>query len=453
MGSQVDLTSNVDVTVALLNDPWAWKVRVVEQIDVDSPESARRRRSIQCAALRPVIADAAGLAPVDGGKGPDEALVVVPIAPIPKGPLLEFDLQGPGGSQAFLVQRADIATREAAFVARAAREVGCAVPASVLPMVEAALGFTGAHWSHYRPDLREYLADGLGAAFDAAAAAECVTLARRAAEILEPFTEAPAPLDSPIENAALVVPNLVAAGTLSLEHVLATLAEYVEWVGALGTLAASRREPAADARILLESLVDYGHHYDLMAIVAVPLDEPFLIKVADRRPLALSPFVNEGEQSLVIADARSNHVALRVTDPNFRLARVRARSSAGDDDAYGTFTSRESPQVHAFYAFEGDRDYRIVLSFRVALLRRLQLVPYTLTLVLLAAAWAVVVLRPPPSDLALIVGPATFAASVLLSREPSALGSRLRVVTTVTVTVATALLALAAGFALWAHRP
>ena len=314
MGHQVDLTSNVDVTVALLNDPWAWKVRVVEQIDVDSPESARRRRSLQCAALRPVIAHAASLKPVTGAKGPDEALVVVPIAPIPKGPLLEFDLEGPGGSQAFLVQRADIATRETAFIARAARGVGHAVPASVLQMVEAALGFAGAHWSRYRPDLRQYLADGLEAAFDAAAADTCVTLARRAAGILEPFTETPAPLDSPVENPALVVPHLVAEGTQSSERVVAMLAEYVEWVGALSELATSGSEQAPDARVLVESLVDYGHHYDLMAIVAVPLDEPFLIRVADRRPLVLSPFVNEGEQSLVIADARSNHVTVRVTD-------------------------------------------------------------------------------------------------------------------------------------------
>ena len=94
-----------------------------------------------------------------------------------------------------------------------------------------------------------------------------------------------------------------------------------------------------------------------------------------------------------------------------------------------------------------------MLSFRVALLRRLQLVHYALTAVLVATAGAVVALRPPPSDLALIVGPATFAASVLLSREPSALGSRLRVVTTVAVTGATVLLALAAGFALWSHLP
>lgn len=452
MGGRADLTSNIDVTVALIADPWAWKVRVVEQIDVDSPASARRRRSLQCATLRPVIAAAAALASAKDADEPDEALVVVPIAPIPKGPLLEFDVEGPGGSPAFLVQRADIASREASFLGACARDVGRPLSPRVLAIVEATLGFTESHWARYRPDLVAYLDSGLEAAFERDLADACVARSVQAAQVLAPYADVPDPLDSAVENPALVVPGLVASGTLAVPEVVPALTEYVGWLTDVRSIAESESPRAYHAATLLEALVDYGRYYDLMAIVAVPLDEPFLIKIADRRPLDLS-IRNEGTQSVVIADARSNHVALRVVDPNFRLTDVRAQSAAGTGTAYGTFTSRESAQVHAFYAFEPDRAYRITLRFRVALLVRLQVVPYALTVLLVAAAVAVYSLRPVPSDLALIVGPVLFTATLLLSREPSALGSRLRRLTTAALGAAMVLVGVASAIALWDHKP
>lgn len=448
MTNRLDLSSNLDVTCALVADPWAWKVRVVEQIDVDSPESTFRRRSLQCAALRPVIADAAGL-PVDKGEGAAaRALMVVPIAPIPKGPLLDLDIEGPGGTPAFLVQRADIASREALFIVSASTRLGVDVPPAVAALIEAALGFTEAQWARFRPDIETYLKRGLEASYDDSVADACLELAEEAARILDPFTEVPSPLDSAVENPALVVPTLVAEHAVPMSEVVITLTEYVEWLATLEGMSKLGGASAEQAETVLEALVDYGSYYDLMAIVDAPLDEPFLIKVSDRRPLHLSP-INSGEQSVVISDARSNHVVLRVTDPNARLSHVRARSVAKDGDAYGTFTSRESPQVHSSYAFEEDRDYRMVLTFRVAMLRRLQAVPYALAMLLVVIAAGVVGLRPAPRDLALAVAPATFAASVLLAREPSALGSRLRIITTTLVIVATAVLIFVASLDVW----
>jgi hypothetical protein len=63
---------------------------------------------------------------------------------------------------------------------------------------------------------------------------------------------------------------------------------------------------------------------------------------------------------------------------------------------------------------------------------------------------AFLVVREDPADreLALLVGPAALASSILLAREPSALGSRLRVVSTYLLAAAIALL-VAVGASLY----
>lgn len=182
-----------------------------------------------------------------------------------------------------------------------------------------------------------------------------------------------------------------------------------------------------------------------MAAVRVPLDEPFLVKISDHRPLRLAGVRNEGAQSVVVNDARSNHLTLRVMDPNAQLSEVMAWTPARTDLAAGTFEARSTSEVHSVYAFEPDRDYRIALTFRVTALGRLQAVPYTLSLLLFLLSLGMVVFEPSRRDLGYLAGPATFAASILLIREPSALGSHLgRVSTVVVASTTTALLAVAA---------
>jgi hypothetical protein len=420
----LDLTGNKDVTVALLADPSAWRVRVVEQIDVDSPVSVLRRRSLQCAPLRPVLRELL--------RGPDrEALLVLPYALVPKGPLLDFDVTGPGGSAAFLVQRVDIATREIALLDAMATAAGLPLPPAARVVVEAALGYTEVQWREFRPEIVEYLAEGTGRDVSSPDLHEWSAISREVGTLLAPFSDLPEPLDSAVENPALVVPSLVAGG-------YDAVGEALDAYRALVRQAALR--PDETTGPFLRTLVRYGTHYDLMAVTRVPLDEPFLVKIADRRPVRLSPVLNDGEQSVALRDARSNHIALRVTDPNARLSKVEATTPDREDLAYGAFTARSTAQVYAFYAFEPDRDEHIALRFRVSTLRRLQLVPYAVVLALLVLSVAILVFDPSRRDVALVAAPATFAASILLAREPSALGSRLRRVSTFLVVAATGLL-------------
>lgn len=443
----VDLVLNRDVTAALLLDPLSWRVRVVEQIEVDSPNAAVRRRSLQTQPLRPVIAAAAGLPTSSVAGAPRRALLALPVAPIPKGPLVDFDVTGPGGETALLLPRAEIAARQAVFLATLAGRAGLEVSESALAVAESAFGFTGTPWREFGGDLVAYLIAGT----DPTAATYVDgwrRLAHRAAVALAPWVEVPS-ADSAIENPALVVPTLLASGVAAdPDGATECLQEYAQLCERAAAAAASGGDRSAEqtANDLLSALADYGRHYDAMAVMDVPLDEPFMVKTSDRRPLTLSFLRNEGRQAVVVADAQSNHVSLSVTDPNARLAGVRADDATGQARAYGLFPATKTPQVHSFYAAEEDRDYRIVLAFRVATLKRLQLVPVGVAAGLFALSALALREDLADRDLALLVAPAALASGILLAREPSALGSRLRVLSTYLLVAGVVALVLVGGW-------
>lgn len=200
---------------------------------------------------------------------------------------------------------------------------------------------------------------------------------------------------------------------------------YQEWLASLSAQANIDQPNSFDD--VLNSLADYGAHYDMMVACEVPLDAPFMIRFKERRDVNFAIWTGRATQSLVVADAQSNHVALSVVDPNVRIVSAQALAPDGLP-AFGAFAARASQQVYAFYASSEDREYRVDLSFRLAPLFRLQLVPYLVALLLLLLGVGLfredsLTLR----DAALAVGPAALAASILLAREPSTLGSRLRV--------------------------
>lgn len=93
-GEVVQLAESSELTTSFLLEPLAWRVRVVEHILVDSAHNCERRRSVQCAPLRQFLADRGF--PV--GAGARSAMVVVNVASVPRGPLMNFDVEGPLGS-------------------------------------------------------------------------------------------------------------------------------------------------------------------------------------------------------------------------------------------------------------------------------------------------------------------------------------------------------------------
>lgn len=306
----------------------------------------------------------------------------------------------------------------------------------------AVCGFTGELLTDVNAvTLGEYLHAGLGRAVPPAALKQWQAAGEVCREVLRPRLDIFRGYSAP-ENPALVLPELFADGTLSSDdEAISLLEEYVELVSGLDDMAqVSQLSAAAE---FLDVLADYGNYYDLMVAMKVPLDEPFLIKFSERRGLPLG-VRNNATQELVVADARTNHVTLKVSDPNVRIGSFSARKPASRQFAYGAFQTRKDPQSRALYAHDPDRDYRIQLSFRLAPLRRLQVVPYAVAALLGLLCVALLAERPEDlQTLAVVAGPAALAASVLLAREPSTLGSRLRLVSTIClVTTLTALIAI-----------
>lgn len=449
-----NLLNRRDVTAWLIGHPWDWKVRVVEEITVDAASSCLRRRSLQVAPLREHLAPYLDR----GDKEPfTHALVSLPVAPIPVGPLMDFDVSGPDGDGT-LVPRIEIAARQALYLETLADSCGVPLPDDLRDLLNSILGFSAKSLTHDL-ELGEYLEPLLGRKIEDTTLMKWEDVGRECQLLLRPR------LDnfrgySPAENPAIVLPEMFTHGGL-LDDNAATdvLREYRRWLTALHRKSSNSLQHNDVAGELLDALADYANYYDLVVSMRVPLDEPFLIKIAERRDLDFSTFSNRGSQELVVSDARTNHITFKVSDPNVRIRKFELLNVESDDVI---FQSHSNEQTRTFYA-DGVRDYRIRISFRLALLRRLELVPYfaagllgMLGLALWDARDAVVGgRRPAVADscnavaasgdgapvldlrtLALIVGPAALAASVLLAREPSTLGSRLRQLSSLVLGVA-----------------
>lgn len=429
MDEFVDLVDDRSLTVALLADPLAWRVRAVEHIEIDGAYSCARRRSLQCGPLREVLSKHDEPARI--------AFLVVNVASVPRGPLLDFDVAGPLGP-AFLLPRQEVAARQALFISKLAASALVPVSEAGVDFLAAAFGmplYAGDSSSDpTTEEIEAHLADGL-ADEGGELYKEWIAISRKCAAIIDQRLDRPSPR-SPTRLPVLAVPEYVGgAPGVCLESVTDVLKEY--WSLLSTAVTASRAEEPTVADELLASIADYGDNYDLMVATKVPLDEPFMLTYSERRSMALSLITGTGAQDLVVADAITNHVAVQTKDPSVEIRSVQALNPSTSAVAYGAFAVRDTRQFWSCYAHGSDRDYRMELNFRVRPLRRLTAVPYALAgfLILIAVAiWREQVQGL--GDLALIVGPSALAASLLLAREQTTLGSRLRLPTSVAVTAA-----------------
>lgn len=445
----IDLSADDSVTTTLLSRPLDWRVRVVEHLDLETASSCLRRRSLQAAPLRPLL-------PESVADSYATALVVLNVASVPRGALVDLDLLGPDEQPAFLLPRAEIARLEAEYLTSVAREADLEVDAGVRALLIAVLGHTTTRWelgTNQDPLIfaADYLSDGFGRPIPDDVLASWTELDTRIAGLLQPHADNVRGL-SACEHPLLGLPALGdLIDPLARDwHTMPTAAlrGYLELLEA-ATLAARPDQPSA-AKDLLAALADYGRNYDMLVAVMVPLDEPFLVKYSERRHMTLSAN-GAAEQDLVINDAGSNHLVMNVLDPNVRIREVEALTAGLPSPAYGAFTTRQTPQTYAIYAYQADRDFRITLQLRLAPLRRLQYASYVAAglLVLLAAGLAYEHPRR-LQDLALIVGPSSLAASVLLTREPTTLSARLRTRSNLVVSIALLILVLIATLSyLW----
>lgn len=185
MVRQIDLSDDHTVTTRLLDDPYAWRVRAVERIEIDSGTHCLRRRSLQCAPLRPLLQQVCPLGAAQA------AWLVLPVVSMPKGALLDLDITGPEGTTGFLPPRIEIAAREAHLLRSVAAVAGLALPPDVDALLVAALAFTEGPWQATAgrtraSRLRRYLQDGVPDEVSQQTQQQWMQLSARAGELLGP---------------------------------------------------------------------------------------------------------------------------------------------------------------------------------------------------------------------------------------------------------------------------
>lgn len=422
----LDLTS-VEVTRRLLAEPWAWRERAVERLSVGSAEFVHRNRSLQSRSLYPLVEDLAC-----GARPSSHAFVILPLGLLPKQPLLRFDVTGPFG-QPTLLRRPAIAERQSALLEMYAREAGLDLPDALRLALPVLLAFTEGSWAAVQAQTRRaddpielYLRGGLSSAPTASAVRRLRVASDRAHKSLDPFNELPADTTSSAESPFLAVPLLVEDGHVDdLAGAVRVVEQYAHFVEA----AAAQTSTSSPSAVgdLLSVLADYGRQWELMVLAEVPLDRPFVMTFEHMDPASVRGWRNVIALTVVIADADSNHVTVSVDDPGTRLVGVQGRHPRTGDLAAMGSTSRQTDELHAFYVWENDVDFRVTLSGRLGVLKRVAAgnVLVAVTVLLVAVALA---LRSPRTlpELAVIAGPTAAAASLLLLREPSTLASRLR---------------------------
>lgn len=431
------LVDDVEVTVRLLDEPLEWRVRAVDELLIDAASSCRHRRSLHCGSIREFL-------PADLESA--NAFVAIPVCSMPRGPLLDFDVEGPVGN-AWLLPRLEIARRESELLALLAARAGQALDSRLQGLLEALVGFAdGALLTAdgERRSVPDFVSDGLGVPLTPGEVNQLRRLSAACSSLMKPWSDRPGVTTAP-ELPALGLPRLIASGACNdVGEGIEAITAYVDLVVSMSKAAGV--DGSAEASDFLYVLADYGHNFDLTVATKVPIDEPFTLKFEERRSLDLGRWTNAGRQELIIADANTNHVTFRVEDPNVRIAScVAVAVEPPRRPAYGAFVPRANEQTRSFYCYDDDRDYRVTLEFRLALLRRLMLVPYLIAALLGILAIGLVASNVQGArDIALVAAPTSVAAGVLSARESSTLGSRLRLLNSSLIAGGLAALVLAA---------
>lgn len=469
-----DLTEDKDVSddisIALLHKP-DWRLRAVERIDLTSASWADRRRSIHVTPLREILGN-------DVHRCHTHARIVLPVGNFPRGPLLDFNLKV-AEEPAFLLPRKEHSRIQAGYLAFLAEEAGIITDATtwpLKPLLMEIFNFTNGYWRRLRqpefrkiepsPDERKELtlkyliekgtrnpklANHLSpdAIHDWTKKIDPI---RRMVE--ERLAES---IDSAASNPLLALPGFYGYLALVKESSISTLlADLRSFFLAVEAKANSVGLPPDKnpAEKLLKIYAAYGCYWDALAECTVPLDEPFIIKVAEKRGLHLGdPGENPdsshsgprrwmwrktSSQLFVWADAGTNHLNVRVQDTNVELVTNDLRMLNDRLQVVSDWPEfhETTPELLAIYDSKPNRAYRVWIGFPLKTSTPATVARFVI-LGLTATAFAGFFFflfhwlnaggnkTMTGADVAVILVPSAIAASLLLVRESSTLSSEI----------------------------
>lgn len=273
----VELT-DWQVTVLLLDVPEEWRQRAVEEVSLQTEGLYRVRRSVQFAPLLDVVEEAGFRVEKK------EQAAVLPLWLMPKAPLLEFDITGPDGKPAHLVSRTDTSLRQVEFLAALSGIEGVDIPQDVAGVLFGVGRFTPGRLDgpkelrKERVEQRAYALElAFGGSFEAAQVDEwesrCAEWGTRLAEIIGE----PAHPESSSENPLLALLDGPFAEQTAAD-VGRLLDAYLSWLDRLAEAGAVR---------VLWWVATFGRRYYALVEVKVDPERPGLLKMTERRELAL----------------------------------------------------------------------------------------------------------------------------------------------------------------------
>lgn len=406
----MDLSRESAFTLALLDDTWAWRQRLVQTLRFGAPSHVEVQSRYQVE-IPPALLDKFGVP-----ETAKQLRALLPITTRPKEQLLNLSFTGPSGTPAHLMTRASIASIQAEYLTLMTRSSTVSGVSELLPgdLLEAACLFTPRIARTYGDlasptALRNYLTDGTGIDMTNGQVAAWMNEARPASRALVQALGEPASPESSTENPLLAIPLLepVPKSTQTISRILA---RYVDGI--------VRLADAGDSN-LLAALAEYGRRWEMIVEVDVPVGRPATFAIGEDRPLQVSRAGSLRHQ-VPLRDARSVHIQASVDDRALEFAYFKVVGLR--DDQLPLFEDvRETQEYHAVYTSNPDRPADAIAEVRLRPVLDARLVSdavLALTVVIIGLA---LLLTPEPGVLGLLVLPTTFASSLLLVREPASL--------------------------------
>lgn len=326
---------------------------------------------------------------------------MLPLGLLPKQPLVDLDVRGPLG-QAILLRRPEIALREAALVQNLTGDAGLDLGHDVRMLLPLLLGFTDGNWRAvqgsappWSDPVAVYLSAGLGVAPSPSQLRALSAATSRVKQVLDPYNDSSPEIPSAVESPFLVVPQLVEEAHVdNLDEAVDVVAAYSRFVQQAGEAAGSEPSAAGD---LLTVMTDYGRYWEMLVNIEVPIDRPFTVAYSHLDPAPVRGVFARIDVNCVIADADSNHVVILASDPGTRIQRVDALKPRGRRElAYMAPRTRANDEMHTFYVWENDRDFRVTLQTRLGVLRRVAVANLVLFLLTVLASTALLIRAPEP---------------------------------------------------------
>jgi hypothetical protein len=458
----------------LLDD--GWRERVVERFVFGAGSHIRASTAFQFALDRKLVESVHR--PL-----PKKVNLLLPVTRREKRPLLNFDLRGPDGQDAYLLPRDQIGHLHARYLLDAFARVGLGalLAPDIFELLRGVCTFTPAFFQSFLPDaparfpsfppflrdaqgdrdraLASYLTQGLPAfgtehpvtQDDVGQWREQTDRTRE--HLVEALGEQADDMSSS-EQPLLALPEMIKPPT-DRTGISSLLTRYHDIVEALVDSEATEE---------LRDLADSGRRWILIAELVVPIGTRFSVTLGEDRPLDLrrrqprSTFAGQpstppnqpraptarqrsalttrqrltlrSRQRFALKDALRAHLEVRTADPNIQLSKPVCRDPLGTRIGFGPIEElRWTDETISLYSSVKTRPRFLDVDIYLRPERDLRALPMLVATLGLAALIVALILPANPNlfvGLAILAVPITVAAGLLAVREQSALATSLQ---------------------------